>query len=275
MKHGTPDTMKFRKLQTKLGESRRGTVGLLELLWIEVQKNCPDGGIGRFPDDEIAIMCDWAGEPERLVTALVDSGWLDPNPVHRLVVHDWDLHAPNYIKGNLAKHGKSFANSSSLPSTLPKQPTEEPAKQPAQSSEQPAISTVPPNLTQRNVTEPNETKPNDFGPEPPTADAGPTASPVILSFPVRGKPDKPWSLTEAKIAEYQETYPAIDAMSECRRAWQWLRDNPTQAKSQIPKFLSNWLAEEQDRGGRGRGRTVPPQPISRVATKADLENYTP
>jgi hypothetical protein len=109
MKPKTSELLKFKRLSRRLAESIRGTVGLLELLWIGTAKNCPEGDIGRFTNEEIAIMCDWDGDPDAMVSALAETGWLDPCSTHRLVVHDWREHAPDYIKGNLAKHGRQFA----------------------------------------------------------------------------------------------------------------------------------------------------------------------
>lgn len=112
MKANTPELMKFKRLQRKLGETRRGVIGLLESMWIEVARNCPEGDIGRFTDEEIAIMVDWSGDPEVLVKSLVECRWLDRCAERRLVVHDWDDHCPRYVKGGLARQGKVVAKAS-------------------------------------------------------------------------------------------------------------------------------------------------------------------
>jgi hypothetical protein len=90
--------------------------------------------------------------------------------------------------------------------------------------------------------------------EPMAAGESQESSKVVMSFPVVGK--KPnsglteWPLTEAKVAEYQESFPGVDVMVECRKARQWCIDNPTKRKTVrgMPKFLSGWLARQQDRG---------------------------
>lgn len=110
MKANTPELTKFKRLMRRLGESRRGVIGLLEGLWLAVAKDCPLGDVGRFDNEEIAIMCDWEHDPEDLVRALVDCGWLDECPRHRLVVHDWADHCPQYVKGNVRRYGKRFAS---------------------------------------------------------------------------------------------------------------------------------------------------------------------
>jgi len=109
MKAGTTELMKFKRLERSLEESKRGIVGLLELLWQGTARNAPRGNIGKFDNVEIAILCDWPGDPDDLVQILVSSGWLDESNEHRLLVHDWDEHCPKYIKGNLISHGKEFA----------------------------------------------------------------------------------------------------------------------------------------------------------------------
>ena len=109
MKANTTDLLKFQRLCRRLREPRRGVVGLLELLWNGTAKNAPDGAIGRFSNEEIAIMCDWDGDPDELVAALVESRWLDESAKYRLLVHDWAEHAPKYVHGNLRRWSKEFA----------------------------------------------------------------------------------------------------------------------------------------------------------------------
>ena len=109
MKSSTPELLKFQKLMRRLRESRRGTIGLLEGMWLAVGKNCPRGDIGRFSNEEIAIMVDWEGDPDELISALVECRWLDVCDTYRLVVHDWEDHCPTYIKGGLAKRGEVIA----------------------------------------------------------------------------------------------------------------------------------------------------------------------
>lgn len=145
MKSGTIELMKFKRLERVLGESRRGIVGLLELLWQGTAKNCPTGNIGKFDNEEIAIICDWENDPDILVAALVKCGWLDECETNRLLVHDWEEHCPKYVKGNVIRHGKSFANRSVLIG--------------ASYKEAPNRSLVDDPTTKPNQTKPSQTKP--------------------------------------------------------------------------------------------------------------------
>jgi hypothetical protein len=84
-----------------------------------------------------------------------------------------------------------------------------------------------------------------------------------LVFPTVGAGPKTWGLCESKVREYQTSFPGIDVVSECRKAWQWCQDNPAKRKTArgMPAFLARWLSKVQDRGGghsAGSGRTGTP-----------------
>ena len=100
MKTGTSRHPKLMAFARTLGISRPLAVGTLELLWEFTATYAPDGAIGRFSNEEIAEVVDWTGDPEALIAALTAAGsrWLDRCDKHRLIVHDWADHAPDYIK---------------------------------------------------------------------------------------------------------------------------------------------------------------------------------
>ena len=125
MKNGTTDLLKFKRLQRRLKESTRGLVGLLEMLWMGTAKNCPRGNIGRFSNEDIAVLCEWDGDHDELVAALVECRWLDVHSEYRLVVHDWATHCPNWVKGNARHHGGLIGEL-----TAPEQPRATPKDEP-------------------------------------------------------------------------------------------------------------------------------------------------
>lgn len=88
-----------------LGVPQWGAVGVLESLWHITAEFAYEGNIGRFPDDEIAELMGWKGEPRQLIAALTIAGWLDECKVHRLVVHDWGLHADRAVKKRAGENG--------------------------------------------------------------------------------------------------------------------------------------------------------------------------
>ena len=77
------------------------------------------------------------------------------------------------------------------------------------------------------------------------------AEPPVMTFPTVGEP-KEWILIQSKIDQYQETYPGIDALSECRRARQWCIDNKTDRKTAkgMTKFLNGWMSRSQNSNHR-------------------------
>lgn len=108
MKANTQDIIKYKKLRRRLKLSRIACTGLLEEIWHLTQKNTPRGDIGKLSNDDIATIVEWDGDPDELVDALTECGWLDKSEKHRLVVHKWKWHAPSFVRGVLARRGETF-----------------------------------------------------------------------------------------------------------------------------------------------------------------------
>lgn len=241
MKSSTPELMKFQKLQRRLKESRRGIIGLLEGLWLAVAKNCPRGDIGKFSNEEIAIMCDWENDADELVNALVDCGWLDVCSVERLVVHDWDEHCPTYIKGNLHSRGQQVAIAVCYSESL-------------NGGQQVAIA----DCSEHSTTKPSLVKPDlanssqaNFCVEPPAA-ATPDDPPVDTGFEffVTGNSSRPkWHPPIELIERLEQSFESIDVRGELAKAAGWTFSNRNQRKtaSGMPRFLFNWLTKAANR----------------------------
>lgn len=124
MKKATISHIKFEMLGSLLELSRWETVGILETLWQFCQTHAYDGDLTRFEPKMIAVWFGWKREPLLLIDALVESGWIDRTG-ERLVVHDWNDHAPNWVKGALkttlskqVEHSLSGTLSTPLSDTL-------------------------------------------------------------------------------------------------------------------------------------------------------------
>ena len=111
MKRGGPRHPKTCDLAERLGIRRAHAVGHLELLFHFAAEFAPEGDVGRFSDKRIAAALDWGGAPGKLVSALVDSGWLDLHPTARLAVHDWGEHADRATLQKLIRAGKTAIQS--------------------------------------------------------------------------------------------------------------------------------------------------------------------
>lgn len=83
------DHPKTRRLARTLGLSIPQLVGHMHLLWHWCMSYAQDGDLTKFDAEEIAFGMMWEGEPEKLVEALVASGFLDLKK-GRLAVHNWD-----------------------------------------------------------------------------------------------------------------------------------------------------------------------------------------
>lgn len=78
-------------------------------------------------------------------------------------------------------------------------------------------------------------------------------SPVFISIPTNrfATVGEEVDITEAKVTEYESTYPAIDVRQQLRQIRQWSIDKPDRRKTRrgIPAFVNSWLAREQNKGG--------------------------
>lgn len=106
---------KLYTLAAELGISRAAAIGHLELMWDYTKDHAIQGNIGKWPNGAIARAADWLDDPDKFVDAMVKSGFLDPDLIHRLLVHDWHDHADRWVKASLEKQGLRFL-------TVPHQP---------------------------------------------------------------------------------------------------------------------------------------------------------
>ncbi len=84
------DHPKTRRLARRDGVGGiRGAVGLLHCLWWWCLDYAPDGDLSRYDAEDIAIACEWEGDPDTLVSMLVETGFLSDDG-GSLQVHDWN-----------------------------------------------------------------------------------------------------------------------------------------------------------------------------------------
>ena len=78
------------------------------------------------------------------------------------------------------------------------------------------------------------------------------APPPVLVFSCTGKVAT-WELTQAQIDAWAPLYPAVNVLTECRKALGWASSHTSRRKTArgTPAFLTSWLARAQDRGGGG------------------------
>ncbi|EIP4193386.1 hypothetical protein LR989_005134, partial [Salmonella enterica] len=102
------------------------------------------------------------------------------------------------------------------------------------------------------------------------AHAGPERRPLSAGVPEMPRPDDPefirlplndgseFSVTESLVSEFETLYPAVNVRQALRNQRGWLLSAQRRRKTArgIRKFITGWLAKDQDRGGN-RGRDSP------------------
>lgn len=114
MKNGTLNHLKAKRLMWRLKRPLYHIAGILESLWYLTTESADEGDIGRFTNADIAMAIGWEDDPDVLISALVETGWLDEHQSHRLVVHDWLDHAPDYVKERVRKRKMRAYKSTSV-----------------------------------------------------------------------------------------------------------------------------------------------------------------
>ncbi len=111
MKRETLRHPKLYDLMDRLTCSRPTALGYLNLLWDNTADIAPQGDIGKWPNGAIARLCDWTGNADQFVEALIEAGWLDHSEEFRLVIHDWADHCQNWLRMKLQKLGLEIVSS--------------------------------------------------------------------------------------------------------------------------------------------------------------------
>jgi len=78
---------------------------------------------------------------------------------------------------------------------------------------------------------------------------------VIIALPLVDKTE--YVITEKQVNNWHELYPAVDVLQELRKMRGWLEANSKRGKTRngILRFITGWLAKEQDKGGVYRSKS--------------------
>ena len=112
--------------------------------------------------------------------------------------------------------------------------------------------------------DPDQVKVNTACAEPALPDSPP--SPVFVLIPVLGDGGSEAEVTEAMVAEWEAAFPAVDIRQQLRNMREWVLSNPTKRKTPrgVRRFITTWLAKEQDRGGSRTPTTHHPGAIEQM-----------
>lgn len=219
---------KTKELAYKLGIPLPHAIGLLELLFAFVGQQTPEGNVGKWSNAVIAGEAGWDRDPDEFVDALLFAGFLDEDDDHRLLVHDWADHCPNWVHAKLKKAGREII-SPDLRADLRRR-------------------------YKRSEDKRSEDKPKTTSDEP--SGSPPAAVEIELPTNRYGTRGETYPVTTDQADEFGELYPAVDVRQELRNMLGWLNSNPSKRKTLagMAKFVNGWLSREQNRGGRAPDR---------------------
>ena len=100
MKNCCMGHLKTEALVKALGLRKYEAIGILECLFQFAQSSAKEGNIGKYSNLQIALAMGWVDgdvdkgldDADRLIDALLTCGFLDNDPDHRLIIHDWEEH---------------------------------------------------------------------------------------------------------------------------------------------------------------------------------------
>jgi hypothetical protein len=230
MKSGALTSVKLMRLKRALGLTQYQAVGLLECLWHFTAHNTPDGGIGKYTDDDIAAVLEWEGAATELIEALIQSGWLDRHDDGSLWIHDWLEHCPTWVRGVAAsKISRQCAKDGAKSPT--KDGTKDGTKSPTKDGTTLPYLTIPYQTDIIHLSGPEVTdRPR---PENPIDE--------ILIAPLAD--GTTWEISAAQIELLTRSFPGADVPAQILGAVAWLEANPKKRKTAkgMPRFLTSWL----------------------------------
>lgn len=234
---------KIRTLAVRLGIPFPHACGLCGMLWNFTADHAPAGDVGKHTDHQIAMALEWPGDAESLVAHLVAVRLLDVDPKHRLLIHDWQEHCPQYVRATLARKKQAFAQRTQVDSSVT---TSDPTL---------VNTSVVTTSSSTSASTSTFTLASDEAAArllAPTRDAKPPRSKPKDA--IRWAPGEGWSgITDADRQAWATAYPACDIGRQLAAMEQWLLANPAKAKkSAWRRFVTTWMGRSQDRGGDAR-----------------------
>lgn len=100
------------------------------------------------------------------------------------------------------------------------------------------------------------------------------AQSAAISMPLNDGSEFP--VLDSDVEEWEKLYPAVDVMQELRNMRGWLMSNPTRRKTKagIKRFITAWLAKEQNKGRSAPMRAAPKSAIdSFKSTSRDYDKF--
>ena len=96
---------------------------------------------------------------------------------------------------------------------------------------------------------PNPNPNPNMNPKNVCAEPETVSAPPVIELPLNDGTMYP--ISQEQCQEWAGLYPAVDVIQQLRQMRGWLDANPTRRKTNggIKRFVTNWLAKEQNKGG--------------------------
>lgn len=236
-------------------------------LWSHCQ-NRRDTKFSPMPAAGLKAICRYQGDADQLEAAMVEAGFIERNG-DEISVPKWaDYNSQLMANWENGRRGGR-----------PKKTHSKPIGNPSGTHPEPKSAKPENGVTSREPSREEKSREDEKGREevcPTSADANAEPAPVkVMEVPCVHADEKQrlWPVMSDKVAQWQETYPAVDVMTELRKLLQWIRDNPRRKKTRegMPAFINNWMKREQDSGRPSvRGQPAGRQPPNKMAGAAEF-----
>ena len=255
---------KVKRLARMLNISKFDAMGRLFAFWSWALDYADNGNLSRFDASDIAEAMEWEGDPQSLVTAMIDcgpggsSGFIERRD-GGLFVHDWEGYMGRLIsmREKNRERQERYRERKSGSVTSPSRNHNVTVTSPLHNDNVTGL----PNQTQQNQTQQNQENKNTNSAPAPSKPAEPildlegaqalTALTQMYELCPDYCPDPPKEVR--LIQELAQETPGVSLVAEFRKARDWLEGKPVkERKKNLRAFLRNWVSNAVNKYGAGR-----------------------
>ena len=259
---------KTLKLRRRLGAD--GVLALVTL-WLWAAKHRPDGTLAGMDPEDIEIAAQWEGQPGRLVADLTDIGFLEDSDGSTRI-HNWEWRNPWAAKSEERSAATRLSRLARVRPDIVKKLKAKGVEGVSEAEYQKyahirnVVRNVQRTRTKRSTPTPTPDPNPDYSQDPsliekptvekivecaePKVDSTPNGGGILIHLPTNRKGEN-YAVPKHAADEWRELYPAVSVDAELRKMRGWLLANPDRRKTSrgMSRFIANWLARQQDRGG--------------------------
>lgn len=207
-------------------------LGLLISFWLWALDNAPSGSLDGISNRMIARAAQWDGEPDELVSAMINAGFLDEESTGNLEIHDWHEYAGKLIDQREAEKDRSRRRRAAAAATAP--------------PEQQTTDGRPTDNRKKAAGRVDQSKVDQSRPKQSTPDQGdPPPNPQTET-----KPDA----QARRFAEFWKEYPKKVGKKAAEKSWQKLRPD-AELFERIMQAVT--AAKSSEQWNRENGRFIP------------------